>query len=253
MPDASKRCLLKLHSKFHALQANSWQQTCKGPAHGRAYAWRAVSRQCEPIFRLHHAATAKPPVQQRAAVLVNAAISGTALAVEHPMTQQRTAANNVVAPEALHYGGYDQPINESLSYMKSLTIRCVPASFYNTNLTATIPVAFWVFLLACQKACRCRNFALVEEQHVAFRPGLNVITGESGAGKSVLVEAFGQVCLHAKPISLLPLHAISENILSCVMLQRNMREYRTSFQLCTYLQEIAMANLLHHRQGPFAS
>ncbi|KAL0026315.1 hypothetical protein WJX77_010508 [Trebouxia sp. C0004] len=38
-----------------------------------------------------------------------------------------------------------------------------------------------------------RNFALIEEQNVSFKPGLNVITGESGAGKSVLVEALGQV------------------------------------------------------------
>lgn len=38
-----------------------------------------------------------------------------------------------------------------------------------------------------------RNFALIEEEHVQFKPGLNVITGGSGAGKSVLIEAFGQV------------------------------------------------------------
>ncbi|GMH43682.1 hypothetical protein BSKO_11604 [Bryopsis sp. KO-2023] len=38
-----------------------------------------------------------------------------------------------------------------------------------------------------------RDFALVKEQRVGFTPGLNVITGESGAGKSVLVQAFGQV------------------------------------------------------------
>ncbi|MEW5306991.1 MAG: hypothetical protein WDW36_009414 [Sanguina aurantia] len=40
---------------------------------------------------------------------------------------------------------------------------------------------------------RVKDFALVSEQVVAFRPGFNVITGESGSGKSVLVEAFGQV------------------------------------------------------------
>ncbi|KAG2496383.1 hypothetical protein HYH03_005611 [Edaphochlamys debaryana] len=38
-----------------------------------------------------------------------------------------------------------------------------------------------------------RDFALVEEQTVLLGPGLNVITGESGSGKSVLVEAFSQV------------------------------------------------------------
>jgi DNA repair ATPase RecN len=38
-----------------------------------------------------------------------------------------------------------------------------------------------------------RDFALVAEQRVALRPGLNVITGESGSGKSVLVEALSQL------------------------------------------------------------
>ena len=49
---------------------------------------------------------------------------------------------------------------------------------------------------------------MVEEQHVVFRPGLNVITGESGAGKSVLVEALGQVVhvclLHDRNTNRLP-------------------------------------------------
>lgn len=38
----------------------------------------------------------------------------------------------------------------------------------------------------------CRNFALVTEQQVDLSPGLNVITGESGSGKSVLLAALGQ-------------------------------------------------------------
>ncbi|GLC69764.1 hypothetical protein PLESTF_000877600 [Pleodorina starrii] len=38
-----------------------------------------------------------------------------------------------------------------------------------------------------------KDFALVSEQTVRLGPGLNVITGESGSGKSVLVEAFSQV------------------------------------------------------------
>ena len=35
-----------------------------------------------------------------------------------------------------------------------------------------------------------RNLALVDEAHVDFGPGLNVITGETGAGKSILMGAF---------------------------------------------------------------
>ena len=39
----------------------------------------------------------------------------------------------------------------------------------------------------------CRDFALVADETVELRPGLNVVTGESGAGKSVLVTALGQL------------------------------------------------------------
>jgi len=38
-----------------------------------------------------------------------------------------------------------------------------------------------------------RNLAVVEEAEVAFGPGLNVVTGETGAGKSVLIGALGLV------------------------------------------------------------
>ncbi len=38
---------------------------------------------------------------------------------------------------------------------------------------------------------RIRNFALIEELELDFRPGLNVLTGETGAGKSILVSALG--------------------------------------------------------------
>ncbi len=36
-----------------------------------------------------------------------------------------------------------------------------------------------------------RDFALIEELHLMFAPNLNVITGETGAGKSILVGALG--------------------------------------------------------------
>lgn len=40
-----------------------------------------------------------------------------------------------------------------------------------------------------------KDFALVAEQRVEFTPGLNVITGESGSGKSVLVSGASQIYL----------------------------------------------------------
>src|ERR1044072_7521536 len=38
---------------------------------------------------------------------------------------------------------------------------------------------------------RIRNLAVIESVEVEFGPGLNVLTGETGAGKSILVEAVG--------------------------------------------------------------
>src|SRR5262245_14774286 len=34
-----------------------------------------------------------------------------------------------------------------------------------------------------------RNLAVVEEARVVFGPGLNVLTGETGAGKSIVIDA----------------------------------------------------------------
>ena len=35
------------------------------------------------------------------------------------------------------------------------------------------------------------NYALIDELSVSFEPGFNVITGETGAGKSILLGALG--------------------------------------------------------------
>ncbi len=36
-----------------------------------------------------------------------------------------------------------------------------------------------------------RNFAIIDHLHVSFRAGFNVLTGETGAGKSIIIDAFG--------------------------------------------------------------
>ena len=38
---------------------------------------------------------------------------------------------------------------------------------------------------------RIEHLAVIDAVHVEFEPGLNVLTGETGAGKSMLVEAVG--------------------------------------------------------------
>lgn len=36
-----------------------------------------------------------------------------------------------------------------------------------------------------------RNFAIIDDLHLRFGPGLNVLTGETGAGKSIIIDALG--------------------------------------------------------------
>src|SRR6185503_7952229 len=38
---------------------------------------------------------------------------------------------------------------------------------------------------------RIRNFAIIDDLHLVFGPGLNILTGETGAGKSIIIDALG--------------------------------------------------------------
>ena len=44
------------------------------------------------------------------------------------------------------------------------------------------------------KTLLIQNFALISKLEISFTPGLNIITGESGAGKTILVNAINQLC-----------------------------------------------------------
>ena len=43
------------------------------------------------------------------------------------------------------------------------------------------------------KEVSIQNFAIIDELKVVFQPELNIITGETGAGKSILLGALGLV------------------------------------------------------------
>ena len=36
------------------------------------------------------------------------------------------------------------------------------------------------------------NIAVIEEADIQFRPGFNALTGETGAGKSIVIDAMGR-------------------------------------------------------------
>src|ERR687897_579367 len=38
-----------------------------------------------------------------------------------------------------------------------------------------------------------RNFAIIDQLQLQFEPGMNAITGETGAGKSIIIDALGAV------------------------------------------------------------
>ena len=48
------------------------------------------------------------------------------------------------------------------------------------------------------KTLRIENFVIVDYQEIDFAPGFNVVTGETGAGKSLLINAFSFL-LGARP------------------------------------------------------
>jgi DNA repair protein RecN (Recombination protein N) len=44
------------------------------------------------------------------------------------------------------------------------------------------------------KSLYIKNFTIIEEIEIEFKAGLNIITGETGSGKSILISAIGQIC-----------------------------------------------------------
>ncbi len=57
-----------------------------------------------------------------------------------------------------------------------------------------------------------RNFALLEDVRVEFGPGLNVLTGETGAGKSILIDALGASLGHRMGLDVIRLGATEARV-----------------------------------------
>ena len=49
------------------------------------------------------------------------------------------------------------------------------------------------------QALHVHNFALIEDAKVEFTGGFNVFTGETGAGKSILIDAFSMKPAQVNP------------------------------------------------------
>lgn len=46
-----------------------------------------------------------------------------------------------------------------------------------------------------------RNFALIEQMNISFNDGITIFTGETGAGKSILMDAFSILWENAQAAS----------------------------------------------------
>ena len=62
---------------------------------------------------------------------------------------------------------------------------------------------------------RAENYAVIDHAIAGFGPGLNLLTGETGAGKSILVDALA-LLMGQKASTGLIRHGADRAILSCV-------------------------------------
>ena len=51
------------------------------------------------------------------------------------------------------------------------------------------------------------NIAIIERADISFRPGFNVLTGETGAGKSIVIDALSAVLGQRASRGLEPIYA----------------------------------------------
>lgn len=81
------------------------------------------------------------------------------------------------------YGQADPPQNGSFDRSNSSSEQ---RRFTSSDIVVPIEASYL-------KRLKIKDFILVKNENVEFDAGFNVVTGESGAGKSVLIEALNQV------------------------------------------------------------
>jgi len=62
---------------------------------------------------------------------------------------------------------------------------------------------------------RAENYAVIDHAIASFGPGLNLLTGETGAGKSILVDALA-LLMGGKGSSDVVRHGADKAVVSCV-------------------------------------
>src|SRR5271156_5151696 len=62
---------------------------------------------------------------------------------------------------------------------------------------------------------RAENYAVIDQAVASFGPGLNLLTGETGAGKSILIDALA-LLLGGKASSDIVRHGAEKAVVSCV-------------------------------------
>lgn len=57
------------------------------------------------------------------------------------------------------------------------------------------------------KSLYISSFVIIDQLHIDFQEGMNVLTGETGAGKSIIIDALGQLCGNRASVSLIKKNA----------------------------------------------